>query len=77
MCCFHVMQVKPDDAWSIGVHDVAVMEGRQAVGYQETLACGAKVLHVYNLFKKRADRPPNAGNDTVTYLWALQDLPGA
>ena len=71
-----MLQVKPDDAWSIGVHDVALVEGREAVNYPETLACGAKVLHVYNLFKKRAERPANAGNDTVSYLWALEDLPG-
>ncbi len=75
--CFHLTQVKPDDAWSIGVHDVAVVEGRKEVDYKETLVCGAKVLHVYNLFKKRADRPAGAGNDTVTYLWALEDLPDA
>ena len=71
-CCFDMMQVKPDDTWSISVHNAAVLEGRGEIGYHQTLACGAKVLHVFNMFRVRAQRPPNAGNDTVTYLWALQ-----
>lgn len=36
------------------------------------LCCAAQVLHVYNMFWKRARMTPEVMNDTVTYLWPLE-----
>ena len=70
------LQVKPDDAWSIDVHNAMVLEGRGETNYGEALACGAKVLHVFNMFRTRAKRTEETSNETVTYLWAIQESNG-
>ena len=72
-----MMQVKPDDAWSFDVHSALVWEDRVQGDYRDALACGAKLLHVFNMFRLRAPRDHDASNDTVTYLWPLENLAGA
>ncbi len=68
-------QIKADRVWCVDVHDVQEFEGFKKIGRGETHACGARILHVYNMFRVRAmRRTADLSKETVTYLWALKDL---
>ena len=70
-------QMKADRVWSTDVHDVQEIEGNKRLSAKETLACGARILHVLNMFRVRGTRQTkDISNDTTTYLWALHDLEG-
>ena len=70
-------QVKPDDIWSIQVHNVRLKSGASFTGPKAVLACGARILHIYNMFRKRGWRASDLRNSTVTYLPALLGQPDA
>ena len=66
--------MKADSVWSISVHAVREFKGHKTLGTPETLACGPKLLHIFNMFGVRAPRQTSVlSNETVTYLWPLSD----
>ena len=70
-------QMKADRVWSVDVHDVQEFEGFKKLGRGETHACGARILHAFNMFRVRATpQTADLSKETVTYLWALQNLEG-
>ena len=64
-------QIKPDDVWSVQVHDVQLIRGRPTQPH-DVLACGAKIMHVYNMYRKRAWNTGDLSTNTFTYVPAFQ-----
>lgn len=71
-------QIKPDEVWSVNIHGVRMLEGHSYTTYDDAAACGARVLHVYNMFKERGrvSQYPDVDYGPFTHLWPLGDQRG-
>ena len=49
-----MVQIKPDEIWSVETHSANLLEGHNATESEDVLACGAKILHMYHMFLKRS-----------------------
>ncbi len=63
--------MKPDEVWSVDVHGVHVLEGHGRARYEDVLACGAKIVHAVNMFRRRCWRASDPSDGEFECLWPL------
>ena len=62
------MQIKPDEIWSVDVHSAHALKGHNRARNEDVLACGAKTVHVVNMFGRRCWRTPDSSDSEFECL---------